>query len=76
MERITRREEGEASWNGKDYCEDAQDLCENYGFDCSTCPLGMVLERLCQYEDTGIEPEIISVLANRYIAEQGRKKRK
>lgn len=67
MDRLTKRTSGEAGWNGEDHCEDAYSLCEAYGFACGVCPLGRVLDRLCEYEDTGLEPKAVKLLVNDYI---------
>lgn len=67
MDRLTIRESGDSGWAGGDYCENMPLLCEEYEFSCGACPLGRVLEKLCKYEDTGLEPEAVQVLANEYI---------
>lgn len=67
MDRLTTREHGDSGWAGGDYCEKVPLLCEAYEFSCGACPLGRVLEKLCKYEDTGLEPEAVQVLANEYI---------
>lgn len=67
MDRLTTRESGDSGWNGGDYCENMPLLCEEHEFSCGMCPIGRVLEKLCKYEDTGLEPEAVQVLANEYI---------
>lgn len=67
MDRLTKRRPGEAGWNGENFCENAYSLCEVYDYACELCPLDRVLNRLCEYEDTGLEPEAIKLLVNDYI---------
>lgn len=69
MDRLTKRRPSEAEWNGENFCENAYSLCEVYDYNCDLCPLDRVLNRLCEYEDTGLEPKTIQLLAIEYINE-------
>lgn len=60
MKRLTIREDGTAAPNINtigDVCAILPMLCRD--FECKECPLGRLIDRLCEYEDTGLTPEEI-----------------
>ena len=63
MERLTDREDNTPITNLDtlgDVCAKLPVLCHD--FDCIDCPLGKVIDRLCEYEDTGLTPaEIVDL---------------
>lgn len=71
MERLTENVRGSAVW-AKDYdvCAELEELCNSYDTNCTICPVGRLIDRLCKYEDTGLAPESVQVLANKYILEK------
>ena len=67
MERLTYDFEigGNHCWQvkGADNLE-CREVCERQGDDgCRTCPIAKAFDRLAAYEDTGLEPEEIELLA-------------
>lgn len=57
MERLTAREDNTPITNPDtlgDVCAKLPVLCHDY--DCIDCPLGKIIDRLCEYEDTGLTP--------------------
>lgn len=66
MERLTIREESTAAPNREtigDICATLPILCHD--FECKECPLGRLIDRLCEYEDTGLMPEEIMELTEK-----------
>ena len=63
MERLTTREDNTPITNPDilgDVCAKLPWLCHDY--DCIDCPLGKIIDRLCEYEDTGLTPAEIMEL--------------
>ena len=63
MERLTTREDNTPITNPDtlgDVCAMLPVLCHDY--DCIDCPLGKIIDRLCEYEDTGLTPAEIMEL--------------
>ncbi len=57
--RLTCKDDfGEGAWADKDYCLDMKAVCKKFK-SCSRCPVAKLLDRLCEYEETGFEPEDI-----------------
>ena len=58
--RLTRRNEvGVGSWADRDYCADMETVCNKFN-GCGNCPVARLIDRLCEYEETGFEPEDIN----------------
>ncbi len=62
MRLTKRRSEGIAVWHDKNLCEELKNICDS-NKSCAYCPVGMLIDRLCEYEDTGFEPDDINNLA-------------
>lgn len=59
MKRLTKRS-GETAVPSEilgDFCM-KMNFCDDFDF-CRNCPVGMMMDRLCEYEDTGLEPQEI-----------------
>ena len=60
MERLTIRKKGVPIADTEkfgDLCSKLPWLCHD--FECNECPLGRIIDRLCEYEDTGLTPSEI-----------------
>ena len=62
--RLTKiTDKGTASWNGQDRCQEMGEWCEHYTKKhCENCPVGILLDRLAEYEEIGFEPKEIKKL--------------
>lgn len=59
MQRFTRKTEFNSGvWADKDYCLDMKEYCCKVG-GCENCIIAKLLDRLCEYEETGFEPKEI-----------------
>ena len=58
--RLTRKNEfGGGAWSNRDYCLDMEAVCRKFK-NCGKCPVAKLLDRLCEYEETGFEPSDIA----------------
>lgn len=58
--RLTRKSSsGGGRWLDKDYCLDMSAVCRKFKY-CNNCPIAKLLDRLCEYEETGFEPSDIA----------------
>lgn len=44
-------------------------FCDEYDF-CDGCPVGKMIKRLCEYEDTGLTPKQIELMKKNIIGQQ------
>ena len=58
-ERLTERSPRRVPISKRNICSNSPWYCHD--FDCKDCPIGEILNRLCEYEDTGLTPEEIMV---------------
>lgn len=56
-ERLTEYSPDRVPISKRNICSNSPWYC--HVFDCKDCPLGEIINRLCEYEDTGLTPEEI-----------------
>ena len=56
-ERLTQRGVDQIPISKDQICLASPTFCHDY--DCKECPIGKLINRLCEYEDTGLSPEEI-----------------
>lgn len=61
MKLTCKNEFGGGAWFGRDYCLDMEAVCRKFK-NCGKCPVAKLLDRLCEYEETGFEPDDIQKL--------------
>ena len=56
-ERLTEHSPNQTPVSKKSICSASPMFCHDYS--CNECPIGEMINRLCEYEDTGLTPEDI-----------------